>query len=373
MKILVTGGAGFIGSHIVDELVKQGHEVTIFDNLTPQVHRNGDVPSYLNKDARFVLGDVGDRNKLKELILEHEAIYHEASVVGVGQSMYQIQNYVRDNTYATSVLLDVLANENHDLKKLVVASSMSIYGEGKYECEDCGTVYPKLRAKEQLKRRDWEVKCPRCGKNVEAVPTDEDKPLNSNSIYAITKKDQEEMCLVVGRAYGIPTVALRYFNVYGPRQALSNPYTGVCAIFSCRIRNGNPPVIFEDGLQSRDFVSVHDVVQANMLALEKSKADYEVFNVGSGKPTSVREIASVLVNLYGKKLSPVIANKFREGDIRHCYADISKIKKIGYKPKVKFEEGMKELVEWVNAQPACEATDLFENAHRELESRKLTL
>ncbi len=373
MRVLVTGGAGFIGSHLVDELIGIGHEVTVFDNLNLQVHRDGDVPSYLNSAARFVYGDVGDRKILKDLILEHDVIYHEASAVGVGQSMYQIQDYVRDNTYATSKLLDILANEEHDIKKLVVASSMSIYGEGKYDCENCGIVYPKLRSREQLKDRDWEMKCPDCGKALSPLSTDEDKPLNSTSIYAITKKDQEEMCLVVGKAYGIPTVALRYFNVYGPRQALSNPYTGACAIFSCRIRNNNPPVIFEDGLQSRDFVHVSDIVQANILALKNNGLDYDAFNVGTGRSLSIREVAEILIDLYGNDVSPMIANKFREGDIRHCYADISKIRRLGYKPTVRFEDGVHELVDWVNAQPSCEVDDLFENAQKELEHRKLTL
>ncbi len=372
-KVLVTGGAGFIGSHRVDELISIGHEVTVLDNLTPQVHTTGEAPSYLNKDARFICGDLGDRERLRDLILDHEVVYHEASAVGVGQSMYQVQDYVRDNTYATSKILDILANEEHDVRKLVVTSSMSLYGEGKYRCEDCGVVYPKLRSKGQLKSREWEMRCPGCGKPLEALPTDEDKPLYPTSIYAITKRDQEEMCLVVGKAYGIPTVALRYFNVYGPRQALSNPYTGVCAVFSCRIRNRNPPVIFEDGLQSRDFVHVSDIVQANMLALKDSRADYGVFNVGTGEPISIGEIADILIGLYDSKVVPKIAAKFREGDIRHCYADISKIKGLGYKPQVRFEDGVHELVEWVNAQPSCDVDDLFENAQEELERRSLTL
>ncbi|MEE8168522.1 MAG: NAD-dependent epimerase/dehydratase family protein [Candidatus Hydrothermarchaeales archaeon] len=365
-KVLVTGGAGFIGSHLVDELVKN-NEVTILDNLNPQVHRG--LPSYLNENAKFIKGDVGDEG-LKDLVMESEIIFHEASAVGVGQSMYQIQSYVNDNTYATSKLLQILVNEEHDVKKLIVASSMSIYGEGKYECDECGIVYPKLRSKEQLKAGEWEMKCPSCGREAIPLATDENKPLHPTSIYAITKRDQEEMCLVVGEAYGIPTVALRYFNVYGSRQALSNPYTGVCAIFSSRIRNNHPPVIYEDGLQSRDFVSVHDIVQANILALKRN-ADYQAFNVGTGKPVNISEIADVLISLYGKDLSPVIVNKFREGDIRHCYADISRIKRLGYKPETEFRDGMQKLVQWVNAQSADEVEDLFEKAQAELEKRKL--
>ncbi len=371
-KILVTGGAGFIGSHLVDELVKQGHDVRVYDSLEPQVH-DGKKPGYLNAGAEYVFADIRDREALKNALEGVDVVYHEAAAVGVGQSMYQIHRYVDVNTLGTALLLDLLVNEEHHVEKLVVASSMSIYGEGKYECEECGVVYPRVRGEEQLKARQWELRCPSCGTTVQPLPTDEDKPLHSTSIYAITKKDQEEMCLTTGRAYGIPTVALRYFNVYGPRQALSNPYTGVCAIFSCRIRNDNPPLIFEDGLQSRDFVSVYDIVAANLLAMKKSRMNYEAFNVGRGKPITIREIAGVLLSLYGKEIEPVITNKYREGDIRHCFADISKISRLGYAPRVSFEDGMQELVEWVNAQPSCNVEDRFEKAHRELEARRLTL
>jgi len=262
MRILVTGGAGFIGSHLVDALVEKGHDVVIYDSLEPQVHQKNKIPDYLNKRAEFVKSDVRDKNKLKEVVRNVDIVCHQAAMVGVGQSMYQIESYMDVNTLGTAKLLDILVNEEHSVKKLVVASSMSVYGEGKYTCEECGVGYPKLRPKEQLSAKEWEMKCPNCGKEVKAVPTDEDKPLHPTSIYAISKRDQEEMSLVTGRAYGIPTVALRYFNVYGPRQSLSNPYTGVCAIFSSRIKNNSDPIIFEDGWQSRDFTSVYDIVQA---------------------------------------------------------------------------------------------------------------
>ncbi len=365
MRILVTGGAGFVGSHLVDALTEK-HDVVIYDNLEPQVHKN--YPEYLNKEAEFIHEDIRNNAKLKDAMLNSEIVFHQAAMVGVGQSMYQIEKYMDVNTMGTAKLLDILANKEHDVRKLIVASSMSIYGEGKYECPECGIAYPPLRSNEQLDKKEWEMKCPSCGKEVKPVPTDENKPLQPTSIYAISKKDQEEMCLVVGKAYGIPTVALRYFNIYGPRQALSNPYTGVCAIFSSRIKNNNPPIIFEDGLQTRDFISVHDIVEANLLVMEKSKADYEMFNIGIGKPVSILEIAQILSKLYGKALKPEIVNKYRAGDIRHCYSDISKIKKLGFKPEVSFEDGMKELVQWGKTQ---EAEDKSEAAYQELKERGL--
>ena len=365
-NVLVTGGAGFIGSHLVDALVKEGHNVVIYDNLEQQVHDKR--PDYLNEHAEFVSGDIRDRDKLKEIIEDVDVIFHQAAVVGVGQSMYLIEKYVDVNTLGTAKLLDILANEEHRVQKLIIASSMSIYGEGKYECEDCGIVYPGLRPDEQLKNRQWEMKCPDCGKIVRPVSTDENKPLQPTSIYAITKKDQEEMCLLTGRTYGIPTVALRYFNIYGPRQSLSNPYTGVCAIFSSRIKNDNPPLIFEDGLQTRDFINIKDVVQANLLVMKSSRANYGAFNVGTEIPTSILNIADTLIRLYGKDLAPEIVNKYRSGDIRHCYADISKIRKLGFKPQIGFIEGMKELAEWGETQ---EAVDRFEEAHRKLINKGL--
>ena len=367
MKILVTGGAGFIGSHLVDKLVEMGNNVFVVDSLDEQVHTK--KPEYLNTKAEYLFGDIRDKLVLKKAIEGVEVIFHEAAAVGVGQSMYHVEKYVDVNTMATAKLLDFLVNCENEVRKLIVASSMSIYGEGAYECEDCGVVYPKLRSEEQLKSRKWEMKCSNCGKIVKAIPTGEDKPLHPTSIYAITKRDQEEMCLSIGRAYGLPTVALRYFNVYGPRQSLNNPYTGVCAIFSSRIKNNNPPLIFEDGLQSRDFVSVHDIVEANILAMKKSNADYEVFNVGTGKSTNISEIAHTLIKLYGKETESRIINKYRAGDIRHCFSSISKIKdKLGYKPKVDFDIGMKELVAWGEKE---EAVDKFEQAHEELKARGL--
>lgn len=366
-KILVTGGAGFIGSHLVDELIRGGNEVIIYDSLDPQVHPNG-PPSYLNPKAKFIKADVRDGKKLKEALSGVDVVYHYAAAVGVGQSMYQVFHYVDVNTGGTANLLDVLANEEHSVRKLIVASSMSIYGEGAYECGKCGVFYPRLRSDTQLKSHKWEVVCDKCGSSAKPIPTPETKPLYSTSIYAISKKDQEEMSLCIGRAYGIPTVALRFFNVYGPRQSLSNPYTGVCAIFQSRIKNDNPPLIYEDGLQSRDFISVKDIVAGSILVKDKKQADYEMFNLGSGQPQTILGVARTLTKLYCKKLEPVIENKYRAGDIRHCYADISKIRKIGFAPSVDFESGMRDLVAWGEKQEAVDRTD---EAFAELKKKKL--
>ncbi len=373
-RILVTGGAGFIGSHLVDKLIELGHRVRVFDNLEMQVHGGEQkIPEYLNKECEFIKGDIRDRGKLEKALDEIEIIFHEAAAVGVGQSMYKIYNYVETNTLGTANLLDILVNKkDNKVEKLIIASSMSVYGEGKYICSECGPIFPKLRSLEQLKKREWEMRCPICSQIVKPVPTDEDKPLYPTSIYAISKRDQEEMCLNVGRAYKIPTVALRYFNVYGQRQALSNPYTGVAAIFSSRIKNYHNPIIFEDGLQSRDFIYVSDIVQANILAMEKEEANFEVFNVGTGRKLTILDVANNLIKKLGRdELKSEIVNKYREGDIRYCYADISKIKeKLGYKSKVKFEEGIAEFINWAGKQ---KIVDYFEKSKKELEERGLTI
>ncbi|MEM2618954.1 MAG: SDR family NAD(P)-dependent oxidoreductase [Candidatus Hadarchaeales archaeon] len=370
MKVLITGGMGFIGSHTVDLLVEEGNDVRILDNLEEQVH-SGKIPEYYNRKAEFILGSVQDREVLAKAIQDVDAVLHLAASVGVGQSMYQINKYVSTNTQGTANLLDVLVNEPNDVKKLVVASSMSVYGEGKYLCEKCGPVYPAQREEERLKRREWEHECPICRGILRPVPTDEDKPLKPTSIYAQTKRHQEEMCLLIGRTYGIPTVVLRYFNVYGSRQSLSNPYTGVCAIFSSRILNNKPPFVFEDGMQMRDFVHVRDVAKANLLSLKNNSANYMSINIGTGKPTSIIALAKVLLKLYGSKLQPYVSNLYRKGDIRHCFADISKAERyLGYKPQISLEEGLEELIEWVKSR-TMEALDMFEKSFAELKGTGL--
>lgn len=346
-KVLVTGGAGFIGSHLVDELVRRGYKVRVLDIFDEQVHL-GRKPDYLNKKAEYITGDVRNPKDLKKALDGIDAVYHLAAQVGVGQSMYQIEKYVSHNTLGTAILMEYIITNRAKLavRKVVVASSMSIYGEGTYRCPSCGDFEPVERSEKDLKNRIWEYACPKCGKPLAPVATTEEKTLRSNSIYAISKKDQEEIVLNLGKAYKLPVVALRFFNVYGARQSLSNPYTGVCAIFQSRIKNDNPVLIYEDGLQTRDFISVKDIAAANIFVMNSPKADYQNFNVGSGKPIKIRDIADTLSRLYGKEPKIIIKNEYRIGDIRHCFADISKIKKIGFAPTVNFDDGMAEMVEW---------------------------
>jgi dTDP-L-rhamnose 4-epimerase len=368
LNILVTGGCGFIGSHLVDALIERGHRVRVLDLLVSQVHE-GNRPQHLHPEAEFIHGDVCDATRVKNALQGIDAVFHEAAEVGVGQSMYEIRRYVRANDLGTSVLLEALVEHRPRVRKLIVASSMSIYGEGAYACSSCGPVYPQLRPTEQLLRRRWEVECQRCGSPLAPQPTSESKPLFPTSVYAITKQDQEQLCLVVGRAYNIPTVALRYFNVYGSRQALSNPYTGVCAIFSSRLLNDRPPMIFEDGEQTRDFVHVSDIVQANLLALESDRADYQALNIGTGAPTSINQITRLLTEGLGKDLTPEIVGKYREGDIRHCVADITRARSLlGYNPRVTLKQGIPALLEWVREQ---EARDQVTRATAELETHQL--
>lgn len=367
-NILVTGGAGFIGSHLVDELVRQGHRVRVLDALVSQVHE-GKQPAHLNAEAEFIQGDIADAELVNRALDGVAVVFHLAAEVGVGQSMYQVDRYVRANDLGTAVLLQNLINRRSQIKKLIVASSMSIYGEGAYKCHKCGPAYPQLRGESQLSERRWELECLNCQSELAPVGTNEDKPLFPTSVYAITKQDQEQLSLVFGRAYGIPAVALRYFNVYGPRQALSNPYTGVCAIFSSRLLNNQSPMMFEDGEQTRDFVHVSDIVQANLLAMQTAQADYLPVNIGTGTATSIRKIGALLAAGLGKELEPEIVGKYREGDIRHCVSDITRARALlGYEPRVSLDTGIPELLSWVAEQSA---SDHIVRATDELMSHQL--
>lgn len=372
-KVLVTGGAGFVGSHTVDLLVEKGYDVTVLDSLVPQVH-GGKKPDYLNKDVEYHFDDISKlgTDGLKKLLSNSEAIVHLAAAVGVGQSMYRIRDYVSTNTLGTAIVLESLVRAGNNIKKVVVASSMSVYGEGKYFCERCGeTRYPGLRRKADLEGKVWEPLCGVCGSSLRHNPTDEDKPLNPTSVYAATKRHQEELCLLVCETYGIPVVALRYFNIYGPRQALGNPYTGVAAIFSNRILNGKSPFIFEDGNQLRDFVYVKDVAMANVLSLERSSADYRATNIGTGSPTSINEIADTLVELYGSHVEKQVSGRYRKGDIRHCYADVKRAKGLlGFDASYTLREGLSELIPWAKEHD-WGAADVFEKSLTDLEERSL--
>ena len=368
-RILVTGGAGFVGSHTVDALLREGHAVRVFDDLSDQVHRGG-IPAYLSPQAEFVRGDVRNPETLRQVVSDVDVVYHFAAAVGVGQSMYEIARYMEINTQGTANLLQALLERNKRLEKLIVASSMSIYGEGLYRCEQHGMVAPPPRPAAQLRARQWQVACPQCGQPLEPAATAESKPLQCSSIYALSKKDQEEMSLLFGRTYGVPVVALRYFNVYGTRQALSNPYTGVAAIFASRLLNHRAPLIFEDGEQLRDFVSVQDVVQANLLAMQRSEADGLALNIGSGHPVTIRQVAETLAATLGVQMSAVITGKYRAGDIRHCFGDISQAQRLlDYSPSQRFESAVGELVEWLRSQ---NAVDLVEEASSRLMAFGLT-
>ncbi len=370
-NVLVTGGAGYIGSHLVDALVGRGYNVVVLDSLVPQVHRSGTWPSYANPKVRYVRGDVRDRSVFEPLVLASEAVVHFGAAVSIGQSMYEIDRYVDVNTRGTALLLDILVNTRHRVEKVIVASSIGVYGEGAYRCAACGPVAPTIRDEAQLAAKDWEQRCPRCGASVVSIPTPEDKVLYRDNIYSMTKYHQEEMVLLIGKTYGIPAVAPRFFNVYGPRQSLSNPYAGVAAIWISRLMNGKPPVVFEDGGQLRDFVSIHDVVACLTLMLEKPGADYLPVNVGSGTTVTILEIAQLLRRLLGSTVDIEVTNAGRKFDIRHNTADITRAREtLRFEPRVSLEQGFAELIEWAKTTPDV-AVDFFDKAMDELRAKGL--
>ena len=368
--VLITGGGGFIGSHLADKLLARGYRVRAFDNFSMQVHGAATGrPDYLDPKVQVVVGDIRDPEAVRKALEGVDAVYHLAACVGVGQSMYEIARYTDVNNLGTAVLLEALIEK--PVERLVVASSMSLYGEGLYRAADGTLTVGVERSLEQLRAKQWQV-CNEKGEILTPVPTPETKPPSLASVYALSKFDQERMCLMVGRAYNLPTVALRFFNVYGTRQALSNPYTGVLAIFASRYLNNKPPLVFEDGCQQRDFVSVHDVAQACQLALEVREAAGRVFNVGSGNHYTIREIAERMAMVMGKEyIEPEITSNYRVGDIRHCFADITKAREIlGYDPQVTLEEGLTELADWLQGQVAVDRVAV---ASAELARRGLTV
>ena len=369
-RILITGGAGFIGSHVADRLLSSGYSVCLFDNLSEQVHGSDAVrPEYLDPQLELIIGDIRDRDAVRRALNGIDAVIHLAAMVGVGQSMYEIEKYTSVNNLGTTVLLEALIER--PVEKLIVASSMSIYGEGLYRDPSGQTTSAAERTVEDLKAGLWESRNS-AGEVLTPVPTPETKQPSLSSVYALSKYDQERMCLMIGSAYNIPTVALRFFNVFGTRQALSNPYTGVLAIFASRLLNNNRPMIFEDGNQKRDFVSVYDVAEACVLSLESDAADGQALNIGSGRSFTIGEIATSFAQVLGREhLTPEITGQYRVGDIRHCYADISKAKQLlGYEPQVTLEVGMVELAGWLAGEKAVDRVD---EARSELLARGLAV
>lgn len=370
-NILITGGAGFIGSSLALKLIEKGCNVTVLDNLSPQIHSESS-PLYesIKDKVNFIKGDVLNYDDWKKALGENEIVVHLAAETGTGQSMYEIERYTDVNIKGTSIFLDILANEKHNVKKMIIASSRAIYGEGKYKCIEHGVVYPTERVDSNMSISDYNVKCPYCHEDVVLLSTDEESKIHPTSIYGISKQVQEQMFMLMGKTLKIPSVAFRYQNVYGAGQSLSNPYTGILSIFSTRIKNGNDINIFEDAKESRDFVYIDDVVDATVLGIEKDAANDKVFNVGSGVATDVLSVAQTLIDLYKSSSKIKISGNYRLGDIRHNYADLTKIKHhLGFIPRVDFKEGIKRFTTWVDTQEVVE--DKYEKSINEMKEKGL--
>ncbi len=354
MKILITGGAGFIGSHLCQRLASENFDITVIDNLLPQIHgKDGLSPlrKSIPKSVKFVNGDIRDHVLLEQLVANQDVIVHLAALTGTGQSMYQIQDYTDTNVNGTSVLLESIIKQHASIKKIILASSRSVYGEGAYSCEIDGIVYPLARTERAMLQKDFEVRCPKCDRVVEAVPTKESADINPGSVYAATKHTQEQLASLIGQALNLQTIILRFQNVYGPGQSLSNPYTGILSVFSTNIRNEKNLNVFEDGKESRDFVYIDDVVESIYIAVTQI-AGSGIYNVGSGIMTTVLEVAEYLKKSFESNIHIEVSGNFRLGDIRHNLADITKISKsYGFKPKVTISEGLQKFVDWVKTQP----------------------
>ena len=370
-NILITGGAGFIGSKLTQKLFDKGYNVTILDNLSPQIHASHESYLFMSvKDkCTFIKGDVRNKEDWQKALKNQEIVVHLAAETGTGQSMYEIRKYNDVNVMGTANMLEVLATSSHKVKKMLVASSRAIYGEGKYKSE-YGFEYPSPRLERDLQKGCFNLKCKNSLRELEILPTDENSKIHPNSIYGINKHQQEQMIMLMGKSLAIPSVSLRYQNVYGPGQSLSNPYTGILSIFSTRILNGNNIDVYEDGLQSRDFIYIDDVIDATILAIEKEEANGHVLNIGSGVATTVKEVAELLKEFYNSYVNISITGKYRIGDIRHNYADLSKVKKIlGFTPKVSFRKGILKFVNWVKTQDVKE--DRYEQSILELKQKGL--
>jgi len=374
-KIIITGGAGFIGSNLSRKLISRGYQVTVLDNLHPQIH--GDNPQVssplyasLPKEVVFVKGSVTDRALLLDLLPKHNIIVHFAAETGTGQSMYEIERYSNVNIGGTALILDVLANNKTNIEKVVVASSRAIYGEGKYWSVENGVVYPEHRKEENLKKGVFEVDYPGCAQPLQLMPTDEESKIHPSSVYGITKQTQEQLVITVTKALGIAGVAFRYQNVYGPGQSLTNPYTGILSIFSNRILQNKSINVFEDGKESRDFLYIGDAVDATVLGIERYEANNQIFNVGSGSSTNVMTVVEGLMKNYGIEVPVNISGNYRVGDIRHNYADLSKVSdKLGFKPKISFEEGLANFARWAKNQTFT--TDRYEDSLQEMKDKGL--
>jgi dTDP-L-rhamnose 4-epimerase len=360
MNILVTGGAGFIGSHTVDLLLPKGHRVRILDNLMPPVHRDGQVPAYVPREAEFILGDVRDRAAWERALDGVDAVFHLAAYQDY---LTDFSKFFHINTVGTALLYEIAVARKFPLQKIIVASSQSTYGEGKYECAEHGVQFPPLRTEEQLVRRDWDVHCPVCARKMKWCVTDEVRVTPHNQ-YAMSKYTQEMLALNFGRRYNLPTVALRYSITQGPRQSFRNAYSGVLRIFTTRLLFSRAPIAYEDGEQLRDYVSVHDVARANVLVLEDARANYAVFNVGGGRAVTVNEYARLLARIIGKEIAPQHPGQFRFGDTRHIVSDIGKLRALGWEPRVPLEEIAREYVEWARVQP--DVMDYYEQAEKDM-------
>ena len=368
MRVLVTGGAGFIGSHLVDALLEGGERVRVLDNLDALAHPDG-KPEHLSGEAELQVGDLRDRDAVAHALRDVDRVFHLGGVVGNGESMINIRRAVDSNSAGTATLLEALLERRDRVRRLVVASSMVVYGEGSYRCPAHGLRSPALRPPEQLRRREWEPRCEDCGASLAPAPTHESAPLRPTSVYGITKRDQEELALVVGRAYGLETVALRYLNVYGPRQALANPYTGVAAIFAARILHGRRPLVFEDGEQIRDLIHVADVVAATQAAMDAPAAPGHAINVATGRRTRIAELARQLARGMESPIEPEITGEARAGDIRHCFADVGKARELlGFDARRAPADGLPELADWVSRRRFADQGD---GALRDLRARGL--
>ncbi|HEV3244506.1 MAG TPA: SDR family NAD(P)-dependent oxidoreductase [Chthoniobacterales bacterium] len=362
-RALVTGGAGLIGSHVTDLLVREGWKVRILDNLEPQTHRHG-KPAWINEKAEFIEGDLRDRETITAALDKIDIVFHQAAYGGY---MPEISKYVHVNSLGTAQMLEVMREKNLPIKKIVVASSQAVYSEGAGICPKHQLVFPDVRPVEQLQKGDWQVHCPICGATTKSAPTPENAPVGGETVYGLTKVDQEKLVLLWGKQVGVPTVALRYSCTYGPRQSIFNPYTGVIAIFCTRLLNNLPPVLYEDGEQTRDFSFVEDIARANLLAAESDQLDGMAVNVGSEKGVSIRKVAEIVSSTLKIDIEPEARGEFRPGEMRHLTSDTAKIRSAGYKPQVELEEGIQRYIDWIRSQ--SDIRDYFSEAEQILKSK----